>query len=154
MSQPAHRPAGIVSRGVAAAIDTGIVLGAMGGIYLGATFMRLLITPQVFTFPRTSTLLSVTMFLGISIAYLTACWAVSGRTVGAVAMGLRLVSRRGTLVGWPRAFLRASFCVMFAIGLGWCAIDRRRRSVQDIVLHTAVVYDWAPDPELAHLRNR
>ncbi|HEY5855750.1 MAG TPA: RDD family protein [Aldersonia sp.] len=154
MSLPAHRPAGIVSRGVAAAIDTGIVLGAMGGIYLGATFVRLLVAPQDFHFPHTSTLLSITMFLVLAIAYLTACWALSGRTVGAVAMGLRVVSRNGDLVGWPRALLRATACVMFAAGLGWCAIDRRRRSVQDILLHTAVVYDWAPDPELRHVHQR
>ena len=154
MSLPPHRPAGIVSRGLAAAIDMGVVLGAMGGIYLGATFLRLLVTPQYFTFPRTTTLLSLTMFIGLSVGYLATCWAVTGRTIGAVAMGLRLVSRNGGLVGWPRALLRAALCVMFAVGLGWCAVDRRRRSVQDILLHTAVVYDWAPDPELSHLRNR
>jgi len=153
VSLPAHRPAGIVSRGLAAAIDTGIVLGAMGGIYLGATFLRLLVAPQDFAFPNPTTLLSVTIFLGLSIAYLTACWAVSGRTVGGVAMGLRVVSRNGQLVGWPRALLRAWLCVMFAVGLGWCAVDRRRRSVQDIVLRTSVVYDWAPDPEVSHLHE-
>lgn len=153
MSLPEHRPAGIVSRGLAAAIDTGIMLGAMGGIYLGATFLRLLVAPQDFHFPQTSALLSITVFLSLAIAYLTACWAVSGRTIGAVAMGLRVVSRNGNLVGWPRALLRAGLCVMFAAGLGWCAVDRRRRSVQDILLRTAVVYDWAPDPELAHLHQ-
>lgn len=153
MSLPPHRPAGIVSRGLAAAIDTGVVLGAMGGIYVGVTFVRLLVAPQNFQFPNPTTVQSITVFLGLSIAYLTAFWAVTGRTVGSVAMGLRVVSRNGDLVGWPRALLRATACVMFAAGLAWCAIDRRRRSVQDILLHTAVVYDWAPDPELRHVHR-
>jgi hypothetical protein len=38
--------------------------------------------------------------------------------------------------------------VLFAFGLGWAVIDRRRRSLQDIVLRTTVVYDWRQDPDI------
>lgn len=52
----------------------------------------------------------------------------------------------------PRAlavgFIRAVLCVLFAFGLLWSAVDRRRRSLQDIVLRTEVVYDWRQDPDL------
>ncbi|MDI9954675.1 RDD family protein [Rhodococcus sp. IEGM 1305] len=145
MSTPAHRAAGIVTRGLAAGIDLAVVLAVMGGIYVGVLFLRLLFSPQEFSFPDANAVLSVTLFIGVSVLYLMACWAVSGRTVGAVTMGLRVVSRNGELIGWLRALLRAVLCVMFGFGLFWAAVDGRRRSLQDILLRTAVVYDWDPD---------
>ncbi|MFC0446586.1 RDD family protein [Rhodococcus jostii] len=145
MSAPAHRSAGIVTRGLACGIDLGVVLAVMGGIYVGALFLRLLFSPQEFSFPDANAVLSVTLFITVAVLYLTACWAVSGRTVGAVTMGLRVVSRNGELIGWLRAFVRAVLYVMFGFGLLWAAVDSRRRSLQDILLRTAVVYDWDPD---------
>jgi hypothetical protein len=32
------------------------------------------------------------------------------------------------------------------IGLGWAALSRQNRSVQDIVLRTSVIYDWENRP--------
>ncbi|MGX7732499.1 RDD family protein [Rhodococcus sp. 2H158] len=147
--EPAHRPAGIVTRGIAAAIDLGVVLTVMGAIYLAVVLVRLLFSPQEFSFPDAHILLSVGVFVGVASLYLTVCWATTGRTVGAVVMGLRMVSRNGDLVGWVRAGLRAGLCVMFGFGLLWVAVDRRRRSLQDILLRTSVVYDWKPDLHLA-----
>jgi uncharacterized RDD family membrane protein YckC len=137
---PARRAAGIVTRGFAALIDLGVVLVVLGCIYLGMTFMRLLFSPQAFSLPDTRLLLSMGAALGVSVLYLTVCWATTGRTVGAVMMGLRVVSLNGKLMGWARAALRAALCVMFGFGLLWVAVDRRRRSLQDIVLRTTVVY--------------
>lgn len=145
---PEHRPAGIVTRSLAAAIDIGVVLFLMGVLYLTLTFTRLLFSPHEFRFPQAQALLSASTFVALSVLYLTVCWATSGRTVGAVAMGLRLVSRNGRLVQWPRCAARAVLCVLFGIGLFWAVVDRRRRSLQDMVLRTAVVYDWTPDPDL------
>jgi len=34
--------------------------------------------------------------------------------------------------------------VVFAIGLLWSIISRKNKSIQDIVLGTEVVFDWAP----------
>jgi len=31
---------------------------------------------------------------------------------------------------------------MFAVGLLWVVVDRRRRSLQDIIFRTKVVYAW------------
>ena len=42
--------------------------------------------------------------------------------------------------------MRSAFCVFFPIGLFWCVISPERRSVQDVVLWTSVVYDWMPRP--------
>jgi hypothetical protein len=51
-------------------------------------------------------------------------------------------SSRGRL-GWWRAGLRALLCVIFPVGLFWSAVSRRR-SVQDVVMRSVVVYDWHP----------
>ncbi|MDV2474420.1 RDD family protein [Rhodococcus zopfii] len=144
-----HRPAGIVTRGLAALLDLGIVLAGMGGLYLSWALMRLLFSPQQFAFPDVKVIMSVTTCSALSVLYLAACWATTGRTVGAVVMGLRVVGRDDRLVGWVRAVVRAGFCVVFPVGLIVVAVDRRRRSLQDIVLRTVVVYDWQPDPHLA-----
>ncbi len=42
--------------------------------------------------------------------------------------------------------LRAGFCVVFPIGLFWCAVSRENRSVQDVVLRSSVIHDW-PTPK-------
>ncbi|MGV9743834.1 RDD family protein [Rhodococcus zopfii] len=144
-----HRPAGIVTRGLAALLDLGIVLAGMGGLYLSWALIRLLFSPQQFAFPDVEVVMSVTTCSALSVLYLAACWATTGRTVGAVVMGLRVVGRDDRLVGWVRAVVRAGFCVVFPVGLIVVAADRRRRSLQDIVLRTVVVYDWQPDPHLA-----
>ncbi|MEV5651307.1 RDD family protein [Nocardia sp. NPDC052254] len=146
MRTPAHRPAGIVTRSIASGVDVAVVLMIMAAIYVSLAFARLMFSPQDFTWPDAGAVMSTSIFLVVSVLYLTACWAVSGRTVGAVMMGLRLVTRDGELVGWPRALLRAVLCVMFAVGLFWVVIDANRYSLQDIVLRTTVVYDWQPEP--------
>jgi hypothetical protein len=56
------------------------------------------------------------------------------------------VGRRGRRLGPLRSLMRAGFCVVFPIGLFWCVISPERRSVQDLVLWTRVVYDWMPRP--------
>lgn len=135
------RPAGIVSRGLGALIDVLVVSTIMGGIYVGFIIVRLIIQVQSFELPESSGFFTASVFVGVSLLYLTACWSVTGRTVGSVVMGLRLVSRKGK----PRvrvgvAFLRALLCVFFAIGLAWVAVDRRRRSIADLVVRTRVMY--------------
>ncbi|MCX5042177.1 RDD family protein [Aldersonia sp. NBC_00410] len=147
MRSPEHRPAGVVTRTIAAGIDVIVVVTAIGSLYVGWVLTRLLFAPQEFTFPDIGALATMTVFIMFSFVYLTTFWAVSGRTVGAVAMGLRVVSRRGQLLGWPRSAVRAWLYVLFGFGLYWAVLDRRRRSLQDILLGTAVVYDWHANPK-------
>jgi uncharacterized RDD family membrane protein YckC len=68
----------------------------------------------------------------------------AGSTAGAVAMGLRVVGRQSQRVRLPVGLLRAIGCVVFPIGLWWAVIDRRRRSLQDIVFRTRVIYSRTP----------
>lgn len=146
--EPQLRAAGIITRGVGAVIDLCVVLVIMGAIYLGLVFVRLLYSPQTFTFPEPMVLLSAGAFVILSVVYLTVCWATTGRTVGSLAMGVRVITSTHRLIRWPLAAARAVLCVLFAFGLLWVAVDKRRRSLQDIVLRTEVVYDWRQDPDI------
>jgi uncharacterized RDD family membrane protein YckC len=136
------RIAGIVSRGVAAVLDVAAVAAILGILYLGFLLIGLLFTSGSFELPNPNVLFSGVATYLVAVGYLAGCWSVSGRTVGSVAMGLEVVSRRGARLGPVRALLRAVFYTSFPIGLLWVAVDSRRRSVQDIVLRTRVIYAW------------
>lgn len=135
-----ERPAGIVTRSLAAVIDFGVVLLIMGGMYGGLVLIKLVYSPAAFSLPSLSIVFSTLVTFLVAVGYLTGCWAVSGCTVGAVAMGLRVVGRRSQRVHAPVALLRAVACVLFPIGLVWVILDKRRRSLQDIVFRTRVLY--------------
>jgi uncharacterized RDD family membrane protein YckC len=134
------RNAGIVSRCVAAVIDLGVVLVIIGMLYVGLILARLAVNPSAFQFPAIGVLFSTTVTFSISVLYLAACWAVSGCTAGAVVMGLRVRGRKSERLPGVVALLRAVACVVFPVGLAWVAVDRQRRSVQDLLFRSRVVY--------------
>ena len=138
------RSAGIVSRGVAAVVDLGVVLVMLGLLYVGLVLTSLALNPSNFRFPAIGVLFSSTVTFGVAVLYLAGCWAVSGCTAGAVIMGLRVVGRRAERMSVVSALLRAVACVVLPIGLAWAAVDSRRRSVQDLVFGTRVVYVTRP----------
>jgi len=138
--------AGLVTRLVANSIDAMVIAVALGAGYLGYASFLFLLDPRQFTFPAANLLLSLTAGMGLSIAYLTLTWAFAGKTYGDHIMGLRVLGRHGRTLGPLRSLARAAFCVVFPIGLFWCVISPERRSVQDVVLWTRVVYDWMPRP--------
>jgi uncharacterized RDD family membrane protein YckC len=72
---------------------------------------------------------------------------MTGRTYGDSLLGLRVLSFRRRIPGWTLSFVRAVLCVMFPLGLFWVVFSPSRRSIQDVMLRTIVVYDWhvAPD---------
>ena len=138
-----HR-AGLVTRLVAATIDSllvGLVL-LLG--YVGFTAFVFLIDPRTFSFPEPGLFFSLAAALWVLVVYLTVSWWIAGRTYGCHVMGLRVVSRNGTNLRLVGAFVRALFCAFFPIGLLWVAVNRENRSAQDIVLRTSVLYDWQP----------
>jgi uncharacterized RDD family membrane protein YckC len=135
--------AGIVSRSVAAIIDFGLLVVLVFGAVIGASVWS-------FFFSRSGGLElkwpsrlglggigAVTLFL-----YLAWGWASSGKTVGKRVVGLTVVMRSGRRVPKLVAVARAALCVLFPLGLGWSAVSATRASVQDLLLRTAVVYDW------------
>lgn len=140
MTDPGHRQAGVVSRSVAAVIDLLFVGVVLGALYVGLILTRLMFNPSTFSFPTLNGVFSTAVMFGVAVFYLTVCWAVSGCTVGAVTMGLRVTGRRGGRLSPLIALIRAGACVLFPVGLLWVAVDSRRRSLQDVVLGSRVVY--------------
>ncbi len=136
--------AGLVTRLLASAVDALSVTVALLVAYAGFNGVLFLISPRDFEFASASALLSVTTALLALVVYMTAAWSITGRTYGDHVMGLRVVGRRGQRVWLPTALLRAAFCVGFPIGLLWCGVSSSRRSLQDVVLRTTVIYDWRP----------
>ena len=142
IEQSEQRPAGIVTRVAAAAIDTAVVAALCGFGYLAAVIARLVWSPTTFSWPELPWWVSLGFALWVAVLYLTAAWVLTGRTFGDSLLGLRVLTGRRRPIGWARAFLRAVFCVFFPVGLAWVVLSPERRSVQDVVLRTTVVYDW------------
>ena len=140
MTSADERTAGIISRGVAGMIDVLVVLVGLAAIYVLWLFVRLAFSPRAFSFPSPSVIFSTLGFLGVATLYLAVCWAVSGCTAGAVVMGVQVVGRGARRLRPVTALLRALACVVFPFGLAWVVVDQQRRSVQDVLLGTRVVY--------------
>jgi uncharacterized RDD family membrane protein YckC len=136
------RRAGVVTRAVAAAVDLFVAVVAVVGAYLGVSGAVFLLRPWNFHFPRLPVLLGLGAVLLLLILYLAIAWSVTGRSYGAKLMGLRVVDRRGQRPPPLVALVRAVLSVSVPIGLLWCLVSRERRSVQDAICGTSVVYDW------------
>lgn len=135
-----ERAAGIITRGLAAVVDLVVVLLIMGALYGGLVLVRLVYSPTAFSLPSLNAVFSTVVTFAVAVLYLTGCWTVSGSTAGAVTMGLRVVGRRSPRVSLLVGLLRSICCVLFPVGLLWIALDRQRRSLQDIVFRTRVIY--------------
>jgi uncharacterized RDD family membrane protein YckC len=135
-------PAGIVSRGLACVIDGVVLLALLGAGYFALTGVTFAVDPLGFRFPTPPRPAIGATALAVLVGYLTECWTTSGRTYGNHVLGLRVVDHHGHPLRLGRALARATLCALVPIGLLWAAVNTRRRSVQDLLLHTAVVYDW------------
>lgn len=135
--------AGFTSRLIAAFIDIAlvalIVLGAWGCWealrYILSVFHEL---PAATGIP----LLLIGYF--IMWFYWTWSWSIGGRSLGNILMGLRVQKTNGESLGFGRATLRSALSVVFAFGLLWSIFSSKNKSIQDILLGTDVVFDWAP----------
>ena len=134
--------AGVVSRAVAATVDVAVVLLALLAGYLAVAGARLVLRPRRFAWPEPGSATLATLGIALMVVYLAVCWSTTGRTVGDQLMGIRVVNDRSERIGLAHALMRSMACVVFPLGLLWCAVDRRRRSVQDLLVRTTVIYDW------------
>jgi uncharacterized RDD family membrane protein YckC len=140
-----HR-AGFASRAVADAIDLAVAWLLGLSALLAAGVVRYLLTGPPFRLPVLPNWLDVTAGAAIAVAYLALSWAATGRSVGKQIAGLRVVDRAGGRLSLWGAFCRALLYVLFPAGLLWVLASRRNASVQDLVVRTAVVYDWTYHP--------
>jgi uncharacterized RDD family membrane protein YckC len=141
--------AGFVSRALAACIDVLLVFLVVLGTIAVIWALSFIFSPEA---PGSTGSLApdripgaavmVLYGYGLNWAYWTVGWATSGRTVGNLIMGLRVVNRQGRHPRWIGAALRSAFCTVFPFGLLWVIPSGANRSVQDVVLRTSVIYDW------------
>jgi uncharacterized RDD family membrane protein YckC len=140
------RRAGLITRAVAAAIDLGLVVIALGVVYLGICAFLFLLNPRNFTAPTPSLSLVTGIGYAVFILYLAVTWMGTGRTYGNHVMGLRVVQREGGPVRPFAAFLRAALYAILPIGLLWVLVSGQNRSLQDLLVRTSVIYDWDVRP--------
>jgi len=138
-----ERPAGVVTRTLAAAVDAIVVWLIVAGGYLGWAIFKVIIDPRQFSWPDAAWWISMAAAMFVATLYLTVSWASTGRTVGGALFGTRVISSRHRMLRWVTSLIRAGMCVVFPIGLAWSLVDRRRRSIQDILIRSAVIYDWS-----------
>jgi uncharacterized RDD family membrane protein YckC len=138
------RRAGLVTRMIAAAIDGVVVLVLLLGGYAGISVVLFLVDPRGFTFPDVGLVLSLAAAFVVLVVYETLAWWLTGRTYGALVLGLRVVNHAGRRLRFSGALLRALFTAVFPLGIVWVAVSSENRSVHDLVLRTSVIYDWQP----------
>ncbi len=139
--------AGFVSRAVAAGIDVVLVFLTVLGTIAVLWMLSFIVDPGTdggsFGDSRVPpVVLMIGYGYALNVLYWTVGWATSGRTIGNLVMGLRVVNYKGRHPRWIGAFLRAVFCTVFPFGLLWVIVSGANRSVQDVVIRTSVIYDW------------
>jgi uncharacterized RDD family membrane protein YckC len=139
-----HR-AGMVTRTIAATVDAFVVLIVVTAGVLSVNAFVFVLDPRGFRVVGASQESLVGVALATAVVYLAGAWSMLGRSYGCHVMGLRVVDRRGRSPRLAMALLRAVLYVFFPLGLVWCGVVRSRKSVQDLLLGTYVVYDWLPE---------
>jgi uncharacterized RDD family membrane protein YckC len=88
------------------------------------------------------------LFLGISILYSVFYGGIVGQTFGKRALGLRVISYRGTAPGPLGGLLRMVGVLVSVLPAGagwlWCLVDRKRRTLHDHLTGTYVIRDESP----------
>ena len=133
---------------IANVVDAGVVVALLVAGYAAVNGLVFMVDPRGFQFIEVGAVVSVSAGLATYVLYATIAWSTVGRTYGCHVMGLRVVSRRGRRLHLLIALARAVLCVVFPIGLLWCAVSRTQRSLQDLALRTTVIYDWSPRADL------
>jgi uncharacterized RDD family membrane protein YckC len=146
---PAARPtrpqhgasAGMVTRSLANVVDLLLVALLVCAGWLGVAAARFLVHPARFTLPSPGAQALLFIGLGVLAAYFAVTWAIVGGTYGDRLLAVRVVDRQGARLHWGRCVLRAVLCTIFPIGLFWVLVSGTNRSVQDLLVRTAVVHD-------------
>jgi uncharacterized RDD family membrane protein YckC len=150
-------PAGVVTRGLAYAVDIGATTALYSAGVWGGAFLLTVVTggragpddvPIVWL--GVGWALWWIVYFGISVAYF-------GRTLGKGLLGLRVLRPTGDGVGAIRAIVRAvAVPLLLAATVGVdalvAALSTRRRAIHDHLCSTVVVYDWPTEPGTRRIR--
>lgn len=135
--------AGIVSRGLAFGIDLTVTAVVST---VGAAFVRA--ASDVLGFRSTSGGQAAMAYMlslpVIFVVYCTVFWTMLGKTLGMVALGVRVVTGQGSSPRVARSLLRVLAYTVSSIalvGFAWIVVDRRRQGFHDKIARTFVVYD-------------
>ncbi|MFM8304036.1 MAG: RDD family protein [Actinomycetota bacterium] len=137
--------AGALSRGLAFAADIGIAFVVYLAIVAGVSLLWDIFFSDELTIPAPPPWFSLLMSFLVLVVYLALGWGSTGRTIGKQLLGLRVVRRDARPLTPGQAWGRALLCAVFYPGLLLALVDRRNRSVQDVVCRSVVVYDWIPE---------
>jgi uncharacterized RDD family membrane protein YckC len=139
------RRAGIVTRGLAFAIDWGIVLVGIPVIMWGIGVVQGMLNFEAPTYPQLPDWLPPIIASLWTFWYFVGLWWFAGRTVGSVVLGVRLVGRRHVSVGLVRSAIRfwVMVATMWVIGEVWLALSKSRLALHDRAAGTQVIYDSA-----------
>ncbi len=143
--------AGVVSRGIAFAIDAAAALTVCTvGLY--GTRAVLAAVGLVSIDGDAGALAYVFAMPVVFASYCAVFWMLVGRTPGMMLLGLRVVTASGDNPGVRRSIFRALGYWVSAIalvGFAWIAIDARKQGFHDKLAGTFVIYAWgmpAPPP--------
>jgi uncharacterized RDD family membrane protein YckC len=145
--------AGSVSRFTAYAIDL-VVTTAVFSLALAAISYGVhIVTGHNVSWNRSNIVVAV-LFVLWQFVYFGYSWAVSGRTFGMAALGIRVVAADGSVLEPRRGVVRAlvfplSF-LLFGLGFLGILVQREHRALHDLIAGSAVIYAW--DARAARLR--
>ena len=142
-----HPFAGIVTRGVAIAIDGGAAAALFAVAAIGVSgALAALGLADVGT--AGSLLGTSAVWLAFVVGYFVICWSTTGQTIGMRLMGLRLVTREGHPPNLCRSTVRyfAQFLsvILLFSGVIMIMVHSQRRALHDVIAGTFVVYVDAP----------
>jgi uncharacterized RDD family membrane protein YckC len=141
------RRAGFVTRAIAYSIDAFIVIAGVPTILYGIAVVQGLLRLDTPSYPPDiPDWLSSTISVLWTFWYFVGLWWATGRTIGDVVMGVRVVSRRRQRVGIIAASVRwwVMIGTLFVIGPVWLMLSKSRLGLHDRAARTQVVYDNAP----------
>jgi uncharacterized RDD family membrane protein YckC len=137
--------AGFVSRVTAASIDVVLVFLAFLVSLAIFAVVKYLLTDEPLELPDPGTVWSSTALILLLVVVLTAAWSGPGRTIGNIAVGLRVVTEKGESPRWFRALVRALVVLALPIvSMAWILVSKKNAGLHDLVARTTVVYDWRP----------
>lgn len=134
--------AGLVTRGLAFAVDVGI----LNAVFFALSAVVALVASAVFPGEATGPALAfgVGVWLVAGSLYLVTFWALAGQTPGMRFLGIRVERDGSSEIGARVAVRRLLGTVLAAIpfGLGFLgiALSERRRGLNDSIAHTEVRY--------------
>src|SRR6478609_794731 len=145
--------AGSVSRFLAYAIDLFASSAVYTLVLAAISYVVQIVSGKQVSWNRQDIVVVVT-YVAWEFFYFGYSWAVSGRTFGMAALGVRVVRADGLVLeprqGIVRALVFPLSFLLFGLGFLGILVQREHRALHDLIAGSAVIYAW--DARAAHLR--